>query len=151
MAMRAINQNKENKMAEQNSFLFRFKHSLYIFGKAQFSAFIGALFDYSLMISLTEYASVFYSYSIIISGAFGAVINYSLNRYWTFKTHDVSQLKQLRKFICVVAASVILKSAGTYLLTELLKLDYKISRFCIDCVVSFGINFPLQKYWVFRK
>ena len=150
MVMRAINQKMDNKVAP-GSFLIRFRHSLYVFCKAQLSAFIGALFDYSLMISLTEYASVFYSYSIIISGAFGAVINYSLNRYWTFKTHDVSQLKQLRKFVCVVAASVILKSAGTYLLTELLKLDYKLSRFCIDVVVSFGINFPLQKYWVFRK
>lgn len=127
------------------------RHSIYTFGKAQFSAFVGGMFDYALMIMLTEFGHLHYTKSIVISGIFGAVINFSLNRYWTFKNRDVSKRKQLRRFVFVVLGSIALKSSGTYLLTELLKLDYKISRLCIDAVVSLGFNFTLQKYWVFKK
>ncbi|HLP20314.1 MAG TPA: GtrA family protein [Chitinophagales bacterium] len=125
--------------------------SVYTFAKAQASAFIGGLFDYGLMILLTEYGHLHYTKSIVISGMFGAIVNFSLNRYWTFKAHDVSKRTQLAKFVVVVLGSIALKSSGTYMLTELLHLDYKISRLCIDAVVSLGFNFTLQKYWVFKK
>ncbi len=128
-----------------------FSHHVYIFGKAQASAFVGGMFDYAIMIALTELGHLHYTRSIIISGMFGAVINYSLNRYWTFNKRDESKRRQLRRFVFVVLGSIALKSSGTYLLTELLGLDYKISRLCIDAVVSLGFNFTLQKYWVFKK
>ncbi len=121
------------------------------FFKAQFSAFLGALFDYSLMIILTEYGGIHYTRSIIISGIFGAVINFSINRYWAFNSRETSTTNQLFRFICVVACSVTIKSAGTDALCKITKLDYKIARFCVDAVVSFGLNYPLQKYWVFKK
>lgn len=103
------------------------------------------------MIALTEYGHIFYTWSIEISGMFGAVINFSLNRYWAFNNREISKGKQLRRFAFVVIGSIALKSSGTYLLTELLKLDYKISRLCVDALVSLGFNFTLQKYWVFKK
>ncbi len=128
----------------------RLRQSILTFGKAQFSAFIGGMFDYGIMIVLTEYGHLHYTRSIIISGMFGAIINFSVNRYWTFNNRTVSKTRQLRRFVFVVLGSILLKSSGTYLLTELLKLDYKISRICIDAVVSLGFNYTLQKYWVFK-
>lgn len=124
---------------------------LFIFLKAQLSAFLGGISDYSIMISLTQFAGLFYVYSIFISGSIGAVVNYSFNRYWTFKRTDVRKRKQLAKFVVVVVGSISLKSGGTYLLTEFLHLDYRISRLMVDAVVSLGFNFTLQKYWVFKK
>ncbi len=126
-------------------------HSVYTFGKAQASAFIGGMFDYAIMIALTEYGHLFYTKSIIISGLFGAVINYSLNRYWTFKKRDESKRRQLQRFVLVVLGNIALKSSGTYALTKLLGFDYKLSRLCLDALVSLGFNFTLQKYWVFKK
>lgn len=122
----------------------------YTFWKAQFSAFAGGMFDYALMILLTEAGHIFYTNSILISGLCGAVVNYSLNRYWTFDARSVTKITQLKRFVVVVMGSILLKSSGTYLLTELLHLDYKISRLCVDAVVSLGFNFTLQKYWVFK-
>ena len=127
------------------------RQSILTFIKAQFSAFVGALFDYGIMIVLTEYGGIHYTRSIIISGIFGAIINFSLNRYWAFNSREVSQRTQLFRFVCVVLSSITIKSAGTYVLTELIQLDYKICRFMVDAVVSFGINYPMQKYWVFKK
>lgn len=130
------------------------KHSVYIFAKAQLSAFSGGLVDYLVMVFCTELLHIHYTISIAIGGIIGAVVNFSVNRYWTFDANKASQLpvgNQLLKFIFVVAGSICLKSGGTFLMSNGLHLDYKISRILIDIVVSLSFNYVLQKYWVFKK
>lgn len=128
--------------------------SVFVFAKAQVSAFTGGLLDYTVMILCTELLQIHYTISIAIGGIIGAVLNFSVNRYWTFADNKANQLPvgfQLIKFIFVVGGSIALKSSGTYLLTNWLKLDYKITRIMVDIIVSLGFNYVLQKYWVFRK
>jgi putative flippase GtrA len=127
------------------------KSSVFTFLRAQFSAFAGGMTDYAIMIALTEWVGIHYTISIAFSGMLGAIVNFSINRYWTFKRIEESGYSQLPRFAAVVAGSIFFKSTGTYLLTEALMLDYRISRLLIDAVVSLGFNFTMQKYWVFRK
>ena len=127
---------------------------IFTFAKAQISAFLGGMLDYAVMIACTELLHIHYTISIIISGTIGAVLNFSLNRYWSFKGQNSNEApvgSQLVKFCFMVAGSVLLKAFGTYLLTSSLKLDYRISRLIIDVIVSLGFNYVLQNYWVFKK
>lgn len=129
------------------------RNAFYVFAKAQASAFTGGMVDYLIMIICTELVHIHYTISILISGMIGAVVNFSINRHWTFRVTEVSANpigRQLFKFCTVVAGSIILKSAGTYLFTTWLIIDYKISRIIVDIIVSLGFNYVLQKYWVFR-
>ncbi|WP_316749757.1 GtrA family protein [Pedobacter gandavensis] len=130
------------------------KKSVYVFAKAQVSAFSGGIIDYLIMIACTELLHIHYTISIAIGGIIGAIVNFSINRYWTFNANQSNQLpvgKQLVKFVFVVAGSILLKSSGTYLFTNMLRLDYKITRIMVDILVSLGFNYTLQKYWVFKK
>ncbi len=123
--------------------------------KAQISAFIGGMVDYATMIYLTDKLHIYFTYSIIVSGFVGAIVNFTLNRTWSFKERDKEYsdpLKyQLLKFIPVVLNSVFLKSFITYSIVRFTHLNYKISRILTDIIVSVGVNYPLQKIWVFRK
>ena len=127
------------------------KNTIFTFGKAQFSAFVGGMFDYAVMIFCTEVLKIYYAESIIISGLLGAMVNFSINRYWTFQNSETALKNQLLKFYLVVLGSIVLKSSGTYFITEYFVLDYKISRLIVDLFVSLGFNFTVQKYWVFKK
>jgi putative flippase GtrA len=130
------------------------RKAVYVFAKAQLSAFLGGLIDYGVMILCTEVFHIYYPISIAIGGIIGAIFNFSVNRYWTFNSNKTNQTPvgaQLVKFICVVAGSIFLKSTGTYLLTNWLKLNYKFSRIIVDIIVSLGFNYLLQTYWVFRR
>lgn len=127
------------------------KPGIFIFIKAQASAFIGGIVDYGIMILCTELLGIHYTISIIISGLIGAIVNFSINRKWTYQAEHGAINLQLVKFTLVVLGSVLLKSGGTYLITNLLKLDYKISRIITDLIVSLGFNYTLQTYWVFNK
>jgi putative flippase GtrA len=126
-----------------------------IFSKAQVSAFIGGLVDYGTMVFFTEIFYVHYTISIVIGGIIGSIVNYSLNKHWTFRSNDSSYIhsrnKQIVRFTVVVLNSIFLKDLGTYLITKYINLDYKISRIIVDLTVSLVFNFTLQKYWVFKK
>lgn len=127
---------------------------VFTFAKAQVSAFSGGLLDYAAMIGCTEFLHIHYTISIIISGIIGAVLNFLLNRYWSFRANrsDKSPIgSQLVKFVMMVAGSVLLKAFGTYLLTNWLRLDYRLSRIVVDIIVSLGFNFVLQNFWVFNR
>ncbi|MFP5079895.1 GtrA family protein [Pedobacter sp. JCM 36344] len=129
-------------------------NAVFVFAKAQLSAFLGGLIDYGVMIFCTEVLGVYYPISIAISGVVGAIFNFLVNRYWTFKAGKTSWTPvgdQLVRFIFVVAGSIFLKSTGTYLFTNWLKINYKFSRIIVDIIVSLGFNYLLQTYWVFRK
>lgn len=130
------------------------KKSVIVFAKAQVSAFSGGIIDYLIMIACTQLLLIHYTISIAIGGVIGAVVNFSINRYWTFNAKKATQLpvgNQLLKFVFVVAGSIFLKSSGTYLFTNMLRLDYKITRLMVDLLVSLCFNYTLQKYWVFKK
>jgi putative flippase GtrA len=128
---------------------------LLIFGKAQVSALIGGIVDYLLMIFITEFLGVHYVFSIAIGGIAGAIVNFLLNRNWTFLSKDQTYhsplWKQMSKFLIVLINSILLKSTGTYLFTSFLGIDYKISRIMTDLIVSLLHNYTLQKNWVFKK
>ncbi|WP_242695945.1 GtrA family protein [Desertivirga brevis] len=129
------------------------RKALLTFGKAQVAALSGGLSDYAIMIALTEVFLVKYTISIVFSGIVGAAINFSLNRRWAFSNEDFqsSLRSQIVKFSIVIGGSVLLKSAGTYLLTETTGLDYKVSRVAVDLLISYSFNYPLIRYWVFKR
>lgn len=130
------------------------RKALLTFGKAQVSALSGGLSDYAIMVILTEVFLVKYTISILISGIIGAAINFSLNRRWAFNSEEDfhhSLKSQLIKFAVVIGGSILLKSAGTFFVTEGSGLDYKISRVAVDLLISYSFNYPLIRYWVFKK
>jgi len=129
--------------------------NLATFTKAQGSAFIGGMVDYLTMIFFTELFHVHYTLSIIIGGIIGSVVNFSINKQWTFRSKDNPYSNSVNiqslRFVLVVINSIVMKDLGTYLITNQLHLDYKIGRLMVDLFVSLIFNFTLQKYWVFKK
>ena len=125
------------------------------FSKAQVSAFIGGIADYSIMVFFTEVFHLHYTLSIIVGGIIGSIVNFSLNKHWTFRSKNTSYTHsaytQSLRFVLVVLNSIFMKDTGTYLITNYLLIDYKISRLIVDLFVSLVFNFTLQKYWVFKK
>jgi len=133
--------------------MFR-KKSIVTFLQAQVAAFLGGITDYGLMILLTEVFKLHFTFSILISGTVGAVINFSINRFLVFKNQSGYSSpinSQLFKFALVVLGSISLKSFGTLILQRVFQIDYRIGRLIIDSFVSYGFNYPLIKNWVFRS
>ncbi|NGF57858.1 GtrA family protein [Parapedobacter sp. SGR-10] len=121
------------------------------FLKAQVSAFIGGVADFGIYSFCYSVLGVPAHISNAISGALGAVVNFTINRYWSFARTGQSIGSQLWKFIIVVLGSILLKSSGIYVLVEVLSCHYLLSKLIVELIVSLGFNFVLQKFWVFKK
>ncbi|MDR0972996.1 MAG: GtrA family protein [Prevotellaceae bacterium] len=125
------------------------------FIKAQLSAGIGYVCDYSSMLILKELLGVYYLVAIGIGGIVGAIINFLINHYWAFRSKDKSYRfgtsGQLWRFVCVVISGISLKIIGTNLLTILTHVDYKLTRLVMDALVAVFFNYLLQRYFVFKQ
>ena len=121
------------------------------FLKAQLSAFLGGMSDlaiYSFCYKVLAFSAPF---SNVISGSLGAIVNFLINRYWSFNNAKSSIGSQLWKFIIVVAGSISLKSLGIHFFVDIWHWHFLISKLLVEVAVSLGFNFTLQKFWVFKK
>ena len=121
------------------------------FGKAQVSAFLGGLFDFGVYTFSIQILNIPPYLSNIMSGSLGAVLNFTINRYWTFDKTDTPVSQQLAKFVVVVIGSIFLKSTGIFFLVDHLSANAYYSKIIVEILVSLGFNFLMQKYWVFNK
>jgi len=121
------------------------------FFKAQFSAFIGGLCDFGIYTFCYTVLNFTAPFSNVISGGLGAVVNFTINRYWSFESSENSVGSQLWKFILVVIGSISLKSFGIHILVDVFQWNFIVSKLLVEVVVSLGFNFLLQKFWVFKK
>jgi len=124
---------------------------LRVFLKAQLSAFVGGLSDFGIYTFCYTVLKFTAPFSNVISGSLGAIVNFIINRYWSFGNTEKSLGSQLWKFILVVIGSISLKSLGIHLLVDIWHLHFLLSKLIVEIIVSLGFNYTLQKLWVFKK
>ncbi len=121
------------------------------FLRVQLSAFIGGLSDFGIYTFCYTVLKFTAPFSNVISGSLGALVNFTINRYWSFNSKTQSIGSQLWKFIIVVIGSISLKTLGIHFLVDFLHWHFLLSKGIVEIIVSLGFNFTLQKYWVFKK
>ena len=125
------------------------------FTQAQISAGAGSVVDYGLMVLGVEVFGWALFWAVACGGVAGAIVNFSLNRYWTFRDKEIAYRsgfgRQVIKFATPVVGSILLKYFGTYVLEHYAGIDYKIGKLISDLFVSVLFNYTLQRFWVFRK
>ena len=124
---------------------------LRVFLRAQLSAFIGGLSDFGIYTFCYTVLKFTAPFSNVISGSLGAILNFTINRYWSFGNTQKSIGSQLWKFIIVVAGSIALKSLGIHLLVDIWHLHFLLSKLIVEIIVSLGFNYTLQRFWVFKQ
>lgn len=124
---------------------------LRVFLRAQLSAFIGGLSDFGIYTFCYTVLKFTAPFSNVISGSLGAIVNFTINRYWSFGNTQKSIGSQLWKFVIVVVGSITLKSLGIHLLVDIWHLHFLLSKLIVEIIVSLGFNYTLQRFWVFKQ
>lgn len=122
----------------------------YRFLKAQVSSFIATSSDFLITIVLTE-AGMWYLPASVLGTITGGVVNYFINRNWSFQSRDDHISRQAFRYFHIWAGSIILNASGMWLLTSLAGFNYILSKLIISLAVGIGFNYPLQKRYVFKR
>ncbi|WP_220273453.1 GtrA family protein [Pontibacter diazotrophicus] len=78
------------------------------------------------------------------------IINYYLNRIWTFYSNDPEIGWQFSKFLLVVLVGLLLNNFIVYLLTDRAKLNFYIAKFGAIVIVFFW-NFSINYFYTFTR
>ncbi|RLB59997.1 MAG: hypothetical protein DRI90_14785, partial [Deltaproteobacteria bacterium] len=111
------------------------------------SASIATAIDFSLVSTLVELASVRPWLATIGGCVLGALVNFTINRQFVFRSHD-HPVPQLARYGLVSATSALLNAGGVAVLL-LLDIDYRLAWVLVRSAVFVGWNLPLQRDYVY--
>lgn len=120
------------------------------FFKAQFSSLFATGIDFSVTIACHELLHLHYMVSVFAGAMAGALGNFFINRYWSFKAEKQNVTNQGLKYLLVWFGSILLNMSGVYFLTEYSNMQYLLSKILTAIVVGIGFNYVLQKKYVFK-
>lgn len=113
------------------------------------SAIIATVADFGAVILLVDHATVDPRLATGLGCAVGGLINFVINRVWTFGS-TAPALGQAGRYVFVSASSAGLNSGGVAILLMLPGLDYRLAWAIVRASVFLAWNYPLQRDYVFR-
>ena len=119
------------------------------FLRFQLTAIVATSIDFLFTIVLKEIFLLNYSIAVALGATFGALTAFSVNRYWVFRSLETHPVEQGLRYLLVAAGSIILNTAGTYILTELTHFPYLVSKAIVALVIGFTYSYYFSKRFVF--
>ena len=107
--------------------------------------------DFGTLTGLVELVHIDYVIATFIGTVIGAVSNFLINRAWSFEATDVPMSKQALRMLPVQVGSSGLQTLLVWLFTRFAGLVYFGSKLVASTLVYLGWNYPMNRYWVFKK
>ncbi len=127
------------------------KHEIWTFCKAQFSAQVATVADFTMSMLLAELFAIWYVWASFIGALTGGVVNCSVNYRWVFDdTHDLKKRTIAFKYTLVWIGSILLNTGGTYVLTEWSGRYFIYAKIVVAIFVALLWNYQLQRFFVYR-
>ena len=121
------------------------------FTKAQASAIIATTVDFLLSLFAYEVCGINYVVSSFIGALSSGIVNCVVNYRWVFGSDGQQKRYVALKYLIVWTGSIVLNTAGTYLLTELTGSYFIWSKAVVSVVVAFLWNYQMQRFFVYRN
>lgn len=114
------------------------------------AAVVATGLDFSVVALLVRHDICSAPVATAMGCAFGAALNFVINRMWTFDSQHAA-LPQMGRYGFVSFTSALLNSSGVALLLLLPDVDYRIAWVLARAAVFFAWNFPLHRNYVFTE
>ena len=113
------------------------------------AAFGGFLADYGALIMLKEWLGLHYLVAVPIAFLIGIAVNYLIGIWFVFRRGSLSLVKEVALFLVISLLALAITEGSMYLLTDMIHIDYRISRL-ISGVVTYLFNFFSRRQLLYR-
>lgn len=120
-----------------------------MFFRAQTSAGLATATDFLIMVFCYQVLGLPLGLAVACGPVVGGIVNFSLNRYWSFQVARAGLAWQSVSYMTVCLVSAGTNSVGVLLLVEHTTLAYIPARVVIALLVALVINYPLHRFVVF--
>lgn len=113
------------------------------------AAFGGFAADYCVLLLLKEWAGMHYLVAVPIAFVVGLAVNYLIGVWLVFRRGGLPLGRELMLFVIVSLLALAVTEGSMYLLTGLLRVDYRISRI-LSGVLTYLFNFFSRRMLIYR-
>jgi putative flippase GtrA len=106
--------------------------------------------DYGMTVFLTEVTGVMYVLSSAIGLVSGGTANYLINKNWVFERRGGKDRRAALLYMLVWMLNLLMNTLGLFILTDKVRIDYRISKILTSVVVGALLSYFAQKNIVFR-
>ena len=114
------------------------------------AAFGGFLADYVVLLLLKEWVGLHYLIAVPIAFTAGIAVNYLIGIWLVFQRGNLTLGKELLLFVVISLVALLITEGSMYLLTDLLGIDYRVSRI-ISGVLTYLFNFFTRRFLLYRE
>jgi putative flippase GtrA len=123
--------------------------------KAQFARYfavgaVGTTVDWAIFYLLAIMLGVYYQFSLIFSFSMGAVINYTLNKMFTFRCKSRRVARQFMTFFSLAVICLLLSMMFMHIFVEMTGMQKMLSR-VLTTFITLVIGYVLQKSITFNR
>jgi len=112
-------------------------------------SFMATMVDMSSLWILTDFVGVYYVISAGIASGLGAIVGFTILRFWAFESKDKPIGGQALKYALVSLLILLLNMGGIYLFTDFFEFKYMISKIICSFFIGLFVSFPLFRYYVY--
>lgn len=121
------------------------------FSRSALTSLFTTALDFGTLAGLVELAGVNYVLATWLGTVVGSLSNFTINRVWAFDARDRPPTGQFARFLLVQVAASFLHTGGVWFFTETLGMPYQVSKIVISVLVYLGWNYPMNRWFVFRR
>lgn len=128
------------------------------FCKAQVTSIISTVIDFLVTAGLFQFLHVHYGISTTCGAIIGATMSCYLNCKWTFKYDATSKVSLAFKYAWVWLVSITLNSGITTLIVHYAASQngahlgsFMFIKMLVAITIAFTWNFPMHKFYVYKK
>ncbi|MEN6418743.1 MAG: GtrA family protein [Clostridiaceae bacterium] len=113
------------------------------------AAFLGFAADYLTMLLLKETFGLHYLFAVPLAFIVGIAVNYLVGVLFVFRRGNWSMQMELSLFLGISLLALGVTELSMFMLTDLVRLDYRISR-VLSGVVTYLFNFFSRRWILYR-
>lgn len=128
----------------------KLRRELWMFCKAQMSAQLATLIDFTVSLLLAALFGMWYVAASFFGALSGGIFNCALNYRWVFHAVGLKKRAVALKYMLVWTGSILLNTGGTYLLTEASGQYFIFAKIVVSVAVALLWNYQMQRNFVYR-
>lgn len=121
------------------------------FSRSALTSLFTTALDFAALTGLVEWLGVDYVLATWLGTIVGSLSNFTINRVWAFEARDRPGTGQFLRFVLVQAGASLWHTLGVWVLTRFAGVPYQESKLIIAVVAYLGWNYPMNRWFVFRR
>lgn len=121
-----------------------------VFIKAQAASLIASLVDFLMTVLFVEVVQLKEVLAAALGTISGGIVNFSLGRYWVFRSAAKPMPLQAVKYLVVWIGNLSLNIGGMTIMVHYVHANYMVSKILISLLVGVFYNYLLQGKFVFK-